>query len=160
MIKIPEKLEFIAIPDYVKSWSAASIPNFVHTVLDRWEREFGALPDTFCVVMCPQVEINSRGGLPDGVYEYIDPKLTCRQFTGCHKPYFFAIFLGANAMQSCIEVQESLAWSEAYQVTCKADRLILQYLGSTEDLEEETVNANPGRLKELVSSGQIIRILE
>lgn len=161
MRDIPQQIDVIGVPDFVKSWSAVSIPNFVYTVLDRWDREFGALPDSFYIVMCPQVEINARGGLPEGVHEYIDPRLRCRQFTGCHKPYFFAIFKGKDAHSRCLEVLQLLAWSEAYQVKLENERMVLIYQGSTEEPDDDGDREDEHtRFKNLISTGQLIQILE
>ena len=60
-----EQLEIEGVPPYVASWSAAAIPGFVPAVLDRWQRNYGKLPARFIMVLCPKVEVNAIGGLPD-----------------------------------------------------------------------------------------------
>jgi hypothetical protein len=81
---------------YVESWRWR-ISGFVFAVLKRWQRNYGELPHSFCMVMCPQVEINALGGLPSRAAALTHPKLSCRHFTGCHKPYFVVIFMGEDA---------------------------------------------------------------
>ena len=92
MKQLAKKLELVDVPPYVASWNAAKIPGFVLAVLSRWQRSQDGLPDRFFMVMCPQVEVNARGGLPPRVVEMTDPRLRCKHFTGCQRPYFVVLF--------------------------------------------------------------------
>jgi hypothetical protein len=155
------KVEITGIPAHVESWSVARIPGFVSAVLDRWQREYGALPSRFTMVMCPQVEIDARGGLPPKVYELTDARLRCQQFTGCHKPYRVIIFTGEDALQRRAEVQQQLSWSEGYEVHVTAGAIRLVFAEAVEEADKATAPAAPVRdLRELLESGELIRILE
>jgi hypothetical protein len=113
--------------------------------------------------MCPQVEINTLGGLPTRVIELTDPRLTCRHFTGCNKPYFVVIFTGEDARTCQHEVQELLPWSESYEVQITASALRLTFAGASEDLEweEDNVAKKPRRtLQELLGKADLVSILE
>lgn len=161
MDPIPSQVEIIGIPNYVEAWSAARIPGFVAAVLKRWQREHGGLPQHFHMTLCPQVELNARGGLPERVRELTDPRLRCRHFTGCHKPYFVVLFAGEDAAEHQAEAQQLLAWSESYAVSVEPQRLKLEFIEATEDLDEEPEPARPGRtLRELLQSGELVHILE
>ena len=94
---IAEQLEIEGLPPYVESWSAARIPGFIPAVLDRWRHNSGELPTRFVMVVCPQVEIDARGGLPDRVRELTNPRLRFLHFTGCHKPYVVLLYAGDDA---------------------------------------------------------------
>ncbi len=161
MAQLPENLEITGVPPYVESWTVAKIPGFVIAVLERWQRSHGELPRKFFVIMCPQVEINAMGGLPARVYELTDPRLRCRHFTGCHKPYFVVIFSGQDADQRRAEVQSLLSWSEGYEVEITEEAVKLRFSSATEDTGEERVNVPPQRtLQQLLSTGELVSILE
>jgi hypothetical protein len=111
--------------------------------------------------MCPQVEINTLGGLPRRVIELTDPRLTCRHFTGCNKPYFVVIFAGDDAETYQRAVQEQLPWSESYEAQITASALRLTFSGASEDLEEDNAGTRPQRtLQELLERGDLVSILE
>lgn len=157
------KTDVHGIPVYVESWAAALVPNLVSTALGRWEREYEKLPESFYMLICPQVEINARGGLPADIHEYIDPKLTCRQFTGCLKPYFIALFMHQSAEDRCLKTQQLLAWSEAYKVKIKDGDVILNFVACTEELDDEIdteFSENKKIFQELISTGELMRILK
>ena len=99
MEPVTEQLEIEGIPPYVKGWSAASIPGFIPAVLDRWRRNCDELPTRFVMVICPQVEINAIGGLPDRVRELTNPRLRFLHFTGCHKPFVVLLYVDDDAEQ-------------------------------------------------------------
>jgi hypothetical protein len=159
---LPTEVEITEVPSHVQAWSAARLPGFVPAVLNRWQREHGELPDRLHMVVCPQVEINARGGLPTEVHAITDPRLTCRQFTGCHKPYFIALFEGEKAASRSRSAQQLLAWSEAYAVEIAPSIIRLRLEGYTEDLDEddETPEAPRRSLQDLLKSGELVRILE
>lgn len=163
MEQLPEHVEFVELPPYVEIWSVAKIPNFMQAVLGRWQRAHGELPDRFYVVMCPQVEVNAAGGLPSRVIELTDPRLRCHHFTGCHKPYFVVFFVGEDADRSRAEVQGLLAWSEGYRVDIGKDAVRLTFVEATEDIDDEEREADrpaSRTLRELISTGEIVSILE
>jgi hypothetical protein len=144
----------------VASWSVAGVEGFVLAVLKRWQRHHGALPREFSLVMCPQVELNAMGGLPDRVTELTDPRLRCRYFTGCHRPYFVVIFDGDDAETRRAEVQEVLSWSEGYRVQIEAECVVLHFMDATEDFHDEAPQTHrPRTLQDLLASGDLIRIL-
>jgi len=128
-------LEIQGIPQHVKSWSAAGLPRFVPAVLDRWRRNCGELPRRFVMVLCPQVEINAIGGLPDRVRELTSPRWRLQQFTGCHKPYLVLIHAGEDAERWRREVQGLLSWSEGYRVDITQDATRLQFIDAVEERE-------------------------
>lgn len=159
MQSVPDTLDIRDLPPYIQSWSVAGIPGFVVAVLRRWQRHHGSLPQRFHMVMCPQVELNAMGGIPPRVHELTDPRLRCRHFTGCHKPYFVVIFEGDDAPGRVDEVLELLSWSEAWEVALEEEAVKLVYRGSTEDLDREQ-ESRPGRsLQELLQSGELVSIL-
>jgi hypothetical protein len=160
--QLPEKVEVTDVPPYVEIWSVAKIPNFIPAVLGRWQRARGDLPSRFYVLMCPQVEVNAIGGLPSRVIELTDPRLRCRHFTGCHKPYFIVFFVGADADRHRAEVQGSLSWSESYRVDIDKDAVRLGFVEAVEDVDEEERDEGPAprTLRELFATGEIVSILE
>ena len=132
-----EQLEIEGIPPYVQSWSAAGIPGFIPAVLDRWRHNCGELPTRFIMVVCPQVEINARGGLPDRVRELTNPRLRFLHFTGCHKPYVVLLYTGDNAEEWRAEVQPLLSWSEGYQAKLMAGMTRLKFIEAIEERDDD-----------------------
>ncbi len=160
MESIAQQLKVEGVPPHVSSWSVAGIHGFVLAVLNRWQREHGELPAQFQMVMCPQVEINAMGGLPPRVHELTDPRLRCRHFTGCNRPYFVVLFTGADAEHRAREAQELLSWSERYAVTRDPHGVCLAFAGATEDLLDEEREETPARtLQMLLASGELVSIL-
>lgn len=133
MKTVSKAVEIQGIPPYVKSWSVAGIPRFVPAVLDRWRRSRGGLPRRFVMVLCPQVEINAIGGLPDRVRELTRPQWRLQHFTGCHKPYLVLLHAGADAEAWRGEVQGMLAWSEGYRVEITRETARLQFIDAVEE---------------------------
>jgi len=86
-------------------------------------------------VLCPQVEINAIGGLPDRVRELTSPRWRLQQFTGCHKPYLVLIHAGEDAERWRREVQGLLSWSEGYRVDITQDATRLQFIDAVEERE-------------------------
>ena len=163
MEKLPEQIEITGVPPYVESWTVAKIDGFVSAVLNRWQRAHGNLPARFIAVMCPQVEINAMGGIPSRVIELTDPRLRCRHFTGCHKPYFVVFFSGEDANQHRAGVQELLSWSESYAVQITNEKIRLDFIDATEDAGEEhedDVRPRSRSLQELLQTGELVSILE
>jgi hypothetical protein len=160
MKPLPKKVELEEVPQNVASWNVAKIPGFVGAVLGRWQRGHDPLPERFFMIMCPQVEVNARGGLPPKVVELTDPRLRCRHFTGCQRPYFVVLLTGEEADQKRARVQALLPWSEGYSVTLLEDAVRLRFVAATEEVEDEP-NAPRfrGRLQELLASGELVSIL-
>jgi hypothetical protein len=128
--------------------------------LQRWQRNYGPLPRRFCMVMCPQVEINALGGLPPEVAALTHPKLTCRHFTGCHKPYFVVLFVGEDADQRRSDIQRLLPWSEGYAVSLSEDAMRLDFVEATEGRDDDgRQTTTPRTLQELLQTGELISIL-
>lgn len=153
------QVEVVGLPAHVAAWSVARIPGFVSAVIDRWEREHGALPSVFSVTLCPQAELNAMGGLPEGLHALTDPRLRCRHFTGCHRPYLVVLFTGPDAEERRAAAQALLPWSEGYRATLGDDRLTLEFAGASEGLEVEP-SPGPGRsLAALLASGELVEIL-
>jgi hypothetical protein len=159
---LPERVEVVDVPPHVAFWSVAKIPKFVSAVLGRWQRNHGELPAQFYLLMCPQVEVNAAGGLPSRVIQLTDPRLRCRHFTGCHKPYFVVFLVGDDAEQRRAEVQGLLSWSESYRVEIGEDAVRLEFVDATEDAgTEEYRQIPPSRsLRDLLATGEIVSILE
>lgn len=139
MKPIAQQLEIEGIPPYVESWSAASIPGFILSVLDRWRRNGGELPTRFVMVVCPQVEINAMGGLPQRVRELTNPRLRFLHFTGCSKPYLVLLYSGDDAEEWRTEVQRSLSWSEGYQAKLMGSMTRLKFIEAIEELDDDRV---------------------
>jgi hypothetical protein len=160
---MPTPLDHIkvdGVPEHVASWSAAKIPGFVAAVIKRWEREYGELRRSFEMVICPQVEINAIGGLPAEVIELTDPRLRCRHFTGCHKPYFVAFFAGEDAAVRRAKVQTLLPWSEGYAVEVDDEAVTLRFVDCSEDVESEGDPARGVRtLRELLQTGELVSVM-
>jgi hypothetical protein len=132
-----DTLEVHGVPNYVACWSAAGIRGFLHAVIERWERSSGTPPSRFALVICPLVEVLTRGGLPDRVIERTSPRLRFHHFTGCHKPFVVLFHDGGDAEAWCREVQQGLAWSESYQAELGAGVLRLQFVDAVEEPEDE-----------------------
>jgi hypothetical protein len=138
----------------------ARIPGFVPAVLRRWQRAHGPLPTRFVMVMCPQVEINAMGGLPPEVIELTDPRLRCRHFTGCHRPYFVMLFVGADAEARRRRIQGLLSWSEGYGVEIDRQSIKLEFAGAAEEVENRPENtARVRTLQDLLATGELVSIL-
>jgi hypothetical protein len=97
MDTLSDKVDIKGLPPYVESWAVAKVAGFVPAILKRWLRSHPDLPTEFYLVMCPVAEVNTQGGLPARVHLLTDPRLTCRHFTGCSKPYYAMIFTGPDA---------------------------------------------------------------
>jgi hypothetical protein len=159
-MKALDQVRVEGVPDYVASWSAAKIPGFVAAVIKRWCRERGDLPRAFAMVVCPQVEINAIGGLPAGVVELTDPRLRCRHFTGCHKPYFVVFFTGDDADERRSNVQCLLPWSEGYRVELDDQSVVLQFADATEDVDLDTTRVKRHRtLRDLLETGELVGVM-
>jgi hypothetical protein len=131
-----DSLEIHGVPDYVSCWSAAGIRGFLPAVLERWQRNGGAPPARFALVICPLVEVLARGGLPDRVIERTTPRLRFHHFTGCHKPFVVLLHdSGEDDEAWCREVQQELAWSESYRAEFGAGVLRLQFVEAVEECE-------------------------
>jgi hypothetical protein len=158
---IPENIEVLGVPRHVESWTVAKIPGFVSAVLNRWHRAHSVLPHRFYMVLCPQVEVNAIGGLPAKVYELTDPRLRCRHFTGCHKPYFVVFLTGEDADQRRAEIQTQLSWSEGYEVEMTPEKVRLKFAEATEDCADELKKGPPTRtIQQLLATGELVSILE
>jgi len=127
-------LEIQDVPAYVASWSAAQIRGFIPAVLERWRRSSGELPARFAMVICPLVEISSRGGLPARVRELTSPRQRFQHFTGCHKPYFVLFQAAGDIERWRREIQQELAWSEGYHAETGDGVLRLQFKEAIEEL--------------------------
>jgi hypothetical protein len=161
MTPLPKQIELRNVPPHIESWSVAGIPKFVLAVLERWQRNYGELPTRFYAVMCPQAEINAAGGLPARVVELTDPRLRCRHFTGCHRPYFVVFFCGDDADRRRAEVQNWLSWSESYRVDIGENAVRLDFVDATEDATAHhgEAAASVKTLQDLLATGDIVRIL-
>jgi hypothetical protein len=137
MEPVVEQLEIDGIPPYVESWSAASIPGFIPAVLDRWRRNCDELPTRFVMVVCPQVEVNAMGGLPDRVRNLTNPRLRFLHFTGCHKPFVVLLYIGDDAEQWRAKVQRLLSWSESYQAELTAGITRLKFIEAIEECDDD-----------------------
>jgi hypothetical protein len=135
MSTVSDSLEIHGVPAYVASWSAAHIRGFVPAVLERWRRSSGELPARFAMVICPLVEITSRGGLPAHVRELTSARLRFHHFTGCHKPYVVLFQSGGDIEQWRREIQQQLAWSEGYQAEVGDGVLRLRFIEAIEELQ-------------------------
>jgi hypothetical protein len=154
-------LEVVGLPPHVAAWSVARIPGFVASALERWEREHGTLPGQFSLALCPQAEVNALGGLPEGLHALTDPRLRCRHFTGCHRPYLVILFTGEQAEARRSAAQALLPWSEGYRVSVGPGRVRLEFAEASEALDlGEDREAPRRRLRELLASGELLRILE
>jgi len=161
MQPLPSQVEIADQPDHVQSWSAARIAGFVPGVLNRWQREFGGLPPTFHMLLCPQVEVNMRGGLPPEMHALTDARLTCRHFTGCHKPYLVVLFQGRDSVERCRRALTLLAWSEGYAVEITGSAIRLRLVDYSEDIGDEADPSAHGRtLQDLLRSGELVRVLK
>lgn len=137
MQAIAQPLEIEGVPPYVASWSAASIAGFIPAVLERWQRSAGELPNRFVMVVCPQVEINARGGLPDRVRELTSPRQRYLHFTGCSKPYVVLLYSGDDPEAWRAEVQPLLAWSEGYQAELTPEVTRLKFIEAIEEFDDD-----------------------
>lgn len=139
MEPITERLEIEGIPPYIESWSAATLPGFIPSALNRWQYNYGALPARFVLVVCPQVEIDAMGGLPNRVRELTNPRLRLTHFTGCHKPYVVLLYAGDDAEEWRVEIQRLLSWSEGYQAKLVAGIARLKFIEATEEREDDGI---------------------
>ena len=137
MATIAQQLEIEGVPPYVESWSAASLPGFILAVLNRWQHNSGELPSRFVMVVCPQVEINARGGLPERVRELTNPRLRFLHFTGCSKPYVVLLYCGEDAEAWRAEVQQLLAWSEGYHAELTQEVTRLKFIEAIEECDDD-----------------------
>lgn len=137
MGSITAQLEIEGVPPYVESWSAAGIPGFIPAVLDRWQQSSGALPDRFVIVLCPQLELDARGGLPGRVRELSNARQRFLHFTGCHKPYMVLLYSGDDADVWRAEVQQLLAWSEGYQAELTPELMRLKFVEAIEECDDD-----------------------
>ena len=135
MKSMPAQFEIAELPPYVRSWSAVSLPNFVLSAMDRWQRNFGDLPPKFTLVACPQMEISAMGGLPSRVVELTHPRMRIKHFTGCNKLYLIILLAGEDADERRDEIQKLLPWSEGYSAEFNEAMLRLQFIDAVEECE-------------------------
>ena len=159
MDRIPDTVDIAGLPPHVASWCVAKVPGFVPAILKRWLRAHPDLPEQFELVMCPVAEINAYGGIPARVHELVDPRLTCRHFTGCSRPYYALLFTGADADSRRAETQALLPWSEAYAVTVGAERVDLELISATEDIAELARRDPARRLADLLEDMDLLKIM-
>jgi len=137
MNAITKRLEVVGVPPHVQSWSAATLPGFIPAVLRRWQYNQGELPARFVMVLCPRVEIDARGGLPNRVRELTNARLRFLHFTGCHKPYVVLLYAGKDSGTWRAEVQRLLSWSESYQAHLAAGVTRLKFIDAIEECDDD-----------------------
>jgi hypothetical protein len=133
MMTINKGLEIANLPAYVQSWSVVNLPGFISNLLDRWQRNYGDLPDAFSLVACPQAEINANGGLPSRVIDLTDPRARIKQFTSCHRLYLVILIMGEHVAHRRRQVQQYLSWSEGYDVVLDDGVARLQFIEAIEE---------------------------
>lgn len=131
-----DQLHIHGLPPYVASWSCASIPGFVPAVLERWQRNYGDLPSRFVMVLCPKVEVDAMGGLPERVMLLTDARQRLQHFTGCHKPYVVLFNQDQDSVKWREQVQRQLPWSEAYNAEIEHGMIHLEFIDAREDLDD------------------------
>ena len=136
MEPVEKQLVVEDIPPHVENWSAANIPGFITAVLGRWRRRSGELPARFVMVICPQIEVDAMGGLPDRVRELTNPRLRFLHFTGCHKPFVVLLCVDDDAEQWRTTVQPLLSWSESYQTEMKTGKTCLTFIEAIEERDD------------------------
>ncbi|HEY9199318.1 MAG TPA: hypothetical protein VIR60_08125 [Gammaproteobacteria bacterium] len=159
MQRIPDIVDITGVPPHIASWCVAKVPGFVPAILKRWLRAHPELPGQFQLVMCPVAEVNAYGGLPARIHELTDPRLTCQHFTGCSRPYYATIFTGGDAQTRCAEIQTLLPWSEAYAVTVDDERVRLELVDATEDIDGLERREPARRFTELLESGELLKVM-
>ena len=135
MKTVSDQVAIQGLPPYVASWSCASIPGFVSAVLKRWQRNYGDMPSRFVMVLCPKVEVDAMGGLPERVRVLTNARQRVQHFTGCHKPYLVLFNHDEDAEAWREEIQGQLPWSEAYHAEIAHDMIQLEFIDAIEDLE-------------------------
>lgn len=133
MMTIHKGLEIANLPAYVQSWSVVNLPGFISNLLDRWQRNYGSLPDTFSLIACPQAEVNANGGLPSRVIDLTDPRARIKQFTSCHRLYLVILVMGAHVAQRRKQIQQHLSWSEGYNAVLDDGVLRLRFIEAIEE---------------------------
>lgn len=161
MLKIPEKVEVSGLPPYIAFWSITRVDRFIPAILGRWKRERGGLYSAFFLLLCPRVEVNALGGLPNDVLDLTDPRQRLTHFTGCQRPYMAIMLAGEDADQRRARIHELLPWSESYWVEMDDAAIRLTFVDATEELPAQPVERcePPTRFRELCSSGDIVRLL-
>lgn len=159
MERIPDTLDIAGLPAHIASWCVAKVPGFVPAILKRWLRAHPDLPEHFYLVMCPVAELNAYGNLSARIHELTDPRLSCRHFTGCSRPYYAMIFTGADAERRRAEIQTLLPWSEAYAVAIDAEHVHLELIDATEDIDGLELREPAPRFAELLESGELLKIM-
>jgi hypothetical protein len=127
------QLEITDLPAYVQSWSVVNLPGFITKLLASWQRNYGALPDTFSLIACPQAEINANGGLPSPVIALTDARVRIKQFTSCHRLYLVILIMGEQVAIRRQQIQQYLSWSEAYDVVRDDGVLRLRFIEAVEE---------------------------
>lgn len=159
MNTLPDTVAIQGLPAHVESWAVAKVAGFVPAILKRWLRSHPELPTTFYLVMCPVAEVNTHGGLPARVHLLTDPRLTCRHFTGCSKPYYAMIFTGPDADARRAEIQTLLPWSEGYSVDITPDPIQLTFIDASEDIDTDLRPVEARRIADLLESGELLKIM-
>lgn len=137
-------------------WGAVLIDKFVASALQRAANEGGALPEHFCLSLCPWGERNNIGGPAAEMNDLFDPRFRLVHFTSCGRPYLVALLIGEDAQARQQQVMRHLPWSEHYLVELQPDQIVLEFIGETEEPLEEVPDGRDLRtLKELFGSGQL-----
>lgn len=159
MENLSDKVDIQGLPPYVESWAVAKVEGFVPAILKRWLRSHPDLPTEFYLVLCPVAEVNTQGGLPARVHLLTDPRLTCRHFTGCSRPYYAMIFTGQDAETRRAEIQTLLPWSESYAVDITLDPIRLTFIEASEDIDTDQRPVEARRIADLLESGELLKIM-
>lgn len=156
---LPSVLRVHGLPPYVESWAVAKVPGFVLAILNRWRRAHPDLAKEFFLIMCPVAEVNALGGLPAQVHELIDPRLSCRHFTGCSRPYYAMILSGPSAAARRLALQAQLPWSESYRVRLGPTEVELSFVDASEALEEPPQPPQLRSLADKLDKHELLKIL-
>jgi hypothetical protein len=148
-----ERLEVIGSPP---PWSVTGVDRFVVAVIQRAEREGGALPARFHMSMCPWGERNAVHGGAMEWHDVMDPRYRLVHFTGCGRPYLVVLLVGEGAEQRQRKAAQYLPWSEHFQVEIGDERIRLRFLSESEQPEIEPPEPLTERsLRELFRTGEL-----
>ncbi len=137
-------------------WSVTGVDKFVVGVIERAEREGGALPDSFFLSLCPWGERNVVDSGADELRDVMDPRFRLVHFTGCGRPYLVVVLTGEDAAKRQQIAMKYLPWSEHYRVCISGSVIELEFVAEVEEPEVDSgEQVGERRLVQLFESGEL-----
>ena len=137
-------------------WSVTGVDKFIVSVIERAEREGGALPEEFFLSLCPWGERNAVSGGAVELRDVMDPRFRLVHFTGCGKPYLVVVLTGDDAANRQQIAMKYLPWSEHYRACLRGGIIEMVFVAEVEQPEiDSSEELEERRLVQLFQAGEL-----